>query len=122
MRAATYDELVLEGMRQTPAPIQGKGKGKVRNLLERLWGWREAVLGFLFDLSLPFTNNEAERSVRMSKVKAKVSGGFRSQEGVVVFCRLRSYTQTCAKQGMNVLQCIRSIFSGHLILPSLNPA
>ena len=100
-RAALYDVLVLEGLGQTPAPIQGKGKGKgkskskgkVRNLLERLWDWRDPVLGFLFDLSLPFTNNEAERSVRMSKVKAKVSGGFRTQEGVKVFCRLRSYTQ-----------------------------
>lgn len=121
-RAALFDALVQEGLSQTPLPSKGKSKGKVRNLLERLWGYRDQVLGFLFDLSLPFTNNEAERSVRMPKVKAKVSGGFRTSQGVVVFCRLRSYTQTCAKQGMNVLQCIRSLFSGQPIMPSLNPA
>lgn len=126
VRAAVFDALVQEGLRQTPLPppatSKSGSKSKVRNLLERLWGYRDQVVGFLFDLSLPFTNNEAERSVRMSKVKAKVSGGFRTPHGVEVFCRLRSYTQTCGKQGLNILRCIRSIFTGRLIMPSLNPA
>ena len=117
-----------EGLARNPLPQtkrKGRGrpaKGKVRCLLERLRDYRKQYLAFLFDLSLPFTNSEAERDLRMSKVKAKVSGCFRTVTGAEVFCRLRSYIVTCQKQGMALLECLRSLFDGNLILPSLNSA
>lgn len=120
--AAPYDLLVQEGLRQSPRDASRNKQSKARNLVERLRDYRSECLGFLFDLSLPFTNNEAERSIRMVKVRAKVSGGFRTAAGVERFCRWRSYTQTCAKQEMNVLRCIQSLFDGLPIMPSLNPA
>lgn len=120
--AAQYDFLVQEGLRQSPRDASRKKQSKARNLVERLRDYHSECLGFLFDLSLPFTNNEAERSLRMVKVRAKVSGGFRTTAGVERFCRLRSYTQTCAKQELNVLRCIQSLFAGLPIMPSLTPA
>ena len=119
-----FDALVAQGLEQTPLPERRHGsrgrpaKGKVRCLLERLRDFREAYLGFLFDLSLPFTNNEAERDLRMVKVKGKISGCFRTVQGAAVFCRLRSYLLTCQKQGMSVLDCLRSVFAGSPVLPS----
>jgi len=123
-----FDALVREGLALNPLPetrrkVRGRpAKGKVRCLLERLRDYQNQCLAFLFDLSLPFTNNEAERDLRMLKVKGKVSGCFRTVTGADVFCRLRSYILTCQKQGMAVLECLRSLFAGNPILPNLNPA
>ncbi len=123
-----FDALVAQGLEQVPLPQRRQGrrgrpaKGKVRCLLERLRDYREQYLAFLFDLSLPFTNNEAERDLRMLKVKGKISGCFRTVGGAEVFCRLRSYLLTCQKQGMALLDCLRSVFAGNPVLPSLDHA
>ena len=88
----------------------------------RLRNYRDECLAFLFDLSVPFTNNQAERDVRMLKVKGKVSGCFRRLEGAVRFCRARSYLQTCGKQGLDRLDCLRSIFVGKPVMPAFKTA
>ena len=54
---------------------------------------------FLHDLSVPFTNNEAEQGLRMPKVREKVSGCFRTKKGVENYCILRSVTETGRKTG-----------------------
>jgi transposase len=118
-----FERYVEEGLSRNPLPVPLPGKkrsarGKIRCLLERLRDYRDEYLPFLFDLSLPFTNNQAERDIRMLKVKGKVSNCFRTEAGANVFCRLRSYTQTCQKQRMRLLDCLRSIFERRPALPA----
>ena len=125
--ALEFDRLVELGSlaHPPPTPIPGKRKSrrsKARALVDRLRDYRDECVGFLFDLSLPFTNNQAERDVRMLKVKGKVSGCFRRVEGAVRFCRVRSYLQTCGKQGLDRLDCLRSLFAGQPIMPSFQRA
>jgi transposase len=106
-------------------PTSGKKKprrSKARALVDRLRDYQDECLGFLFDLSVPFTNNQAERDIRMLKVKGKISGCFRRLEGAVRFCRVRSYLQTCGKQGLDRLDCLRSIFAGEPVMPSFKAA
>src|SRR5208337_2192730 len=64
------------------------------------------VLRFLYDFTVPFTNNEAERDLRMMKVKMKISGGFRTMAGARTFARIRSVISTARKQGWNILQTL----------------
>ena len=92
---------------------------KARCLADRLWDRQEDYLRFLYDLSLPFTNNLSEQAIRMFKVKSKISGCFRTTEGADRFCRIRSYTATCQRQGLSVLDCLRSIFTGEITMPAL---
>ena len=60
------------------------------------------------DLTVPFTNNEAERDLRMTKVREKVSANFRTEEGTENFCILRTVIETARKQGWDIMQTLMS--------------
>jgi transposase len=121
-----YDTIIKEGLdfhdQQTPLPHPGKrGKKPKRighNLLNRLLLYKKDVLRFLDNPAVPFTNNEAERDLRMVKCKQKISGGFRSNHGAAQFARIRGFISTARKQGWNILQSIQSVFTGNIPLPN----
>lgn len=126
---ARYQRILDEGYAQNPlsppSANAGKKRGrrkktKPRNLLERLDQHRQEALAFMYDFSVPFDNNLAERDIRMMKVQQKISGLFRSEEGAKAFCRVRSYISTARKNAMGALDAIARVFTGDPFLPSLN--
>ena len=105
------------------ATRQNKRRGRVKqsvafNLISRMREHAEAVLRFVTDLRVPFTNNLAERAIRMPKVKQKISGCFRTFKGAQDFCTIRSYLDTMLKQGQNLFEVLRSVFMGRTLLPA----
>ena len=76
------------------------------NLLLRLHNFQDDVLRFLSEPDVPFTNNQAERDLRMMKCKQKVSGGFPAFDFAVAFANIRSFLSTASKQGFNLLEVI----------------
>ena len=125
-----YEEILAEGYLANPPPAppkksaQGKRKpgrarqSPARNLLDRLSGGKWAVLRFLHDFAVPFDNNQAERDLRMIKVQQKVSGCFRTEDGVAMFCRIRSYLSTLRKQGIALFSALDHTLAGHPVLPA----
>ena len=116
-----YDAIVAQGIAfheaQPPLgpPTLAKGGAKRRgrrrrrighNLLLRLKSRKEDALRFLTDATVPFTNNQAERDGRMMKLKQKISGGFRSEQGARDFAVIRSFISTARKQHWNVIQAL----------------
>ena len=89
--------------RGTPRTLRG---APVTTLLLRLSTCKEDVLRFLSDPDVPFTNNQAEQDGRMMKVKQKISGGFRSEDGANTFVINRTVISTAKKQGWNVLETL----------------
>ena len=103
----------------TPAQIarpQAK-RSKEQNLLDRLEGYDEGILAFLWEPGLPFTNNEAERAFRMIKVRLNISGCFRTLKGARRHVRIRSYISTLRKNGLPVLEYLRRALNSQPFLP-----
>ena len=82
------------------------------NLLQHLQDGAGEVLHFTRNPQVTFTNNEAEREVRMPKVKLKVAGSFCTPWGVQAFCITRSYLSTLKKQGRELLPSLAATFTG----------
>ncbi|MBA3241372.1 MAG: IS66 family transposase [Acidobacteria bacterium] len=110
---ASYDKLVAAGLKAQPPPeVPEQVRRQGRNLLLRLGRRKEEVLRFLSDFSVPFDNNQAERDLRMIKLRQKTSGCFRTEEGARRFCRIRSYVSTARKQGKGVLRALEGACRG----------
>ena len=120
-----YSRILREGREQLPiiqAPkLKKRGRvkqHKVKNLHDRLVFHKHETLAFIYDLTVPFDNNLAERDVRMAKVKQKISGCFRSEHGAHRFCGFRGYISTARKQGRNILDSLRDAFCGRPFHPA----
>jgi transposase len=115
-----YRKLLEEAEKECHAPDETKRKGrrgkiarsKARNLLERLRDFESDVLRFMDEEIVPFTNNQAESDLRMTKVQQKISGCFRSLEGAKIFCRVRGYLSTCRKHDVSATEALRLLFEG----------
>jgi len=124
-----YRAVLTEADNECPPPDPKDHAGKrgriartkSRNLLERLRQFETETLRFMTDKLVPFTNNQGENDIRMTKVQQKISGCFRSFLGAQIFCRVRSYISTCRKHGIQPTEALQTLFSGRLpdFLPQL---
>ncbi|MFB5760124.1 IS66 family transposase, partial [Paenibacillus medicaginis] len=121
---ARYDAILEAGQHEwAKDPVRAKTgtrgrkiKSKAGNLGERLLLHKAAILSFLWRPEVPFDNNQAERDLRMVKVKQKISGAFRTIEGADIFARLRSIVSTLLKQELPVLPSLSHALRGQPIL------
>jgi len=122
-----YDAILDVAKARNPAREPKPGsRRRVRqspahNLIKRLSEKRDAVLRFVTDLRVPFDNNQAERDVRMPKLKQKVSGCFRSDQGIAHFADIRSYLSTLRKQSADIFKSLVLTFQGSPPMPRLAP-
>ncbi|MBR0483777.1 MAG: transposase [Oscillospiraceae bacterium] len=112
-----YDVILKKGAEQNPIPQKEQGKrGKIRTLIDRLQKYKAEVCRFTENPLVPFTNNQAERALRMVKMKSKVTGTFRSEQGAKDFLTIKSFLSNAAKAGSTAFQALLSLFQGQFIL------
>ncbi len=118
-----YDAILAQARAANPiAPATGKRgrpkQSKATNLIGRLCDYSDDVWRFMTQPDVPFTKNVAEQTVRMPKVKQKVSGCFRTLPGAQNYCVIRSYCATMHKQGANIFESLVAAFKGAPPQPS----
>jgi transposase len=118
-----YRRILAQGDIESPPPDErqrepGKRgrlkRTKSRSLLERLRQYEDDVLRFMEVPEVPFTNNQGENDIRMTKVQQKISGCFRSMEGAEIFCLIRGYLSTCRKHQLSASDALRALYDGKL--------
>ena len=114
-----YRTILTQGGKELPEiPRRRKGKrGRLarplgHNLHDRLLKYEDSVLRFMSDPDVSFTNNTAEQKIRMSKVKIKVSGCFRTERYAHAWCRISSYLDSMAELGYNPIEAILIALDG----------
>jgi transposase len=108
-----YDAItVLAGESVRGSPVRKTNQPTPQSLLNRLIRKKTEVLRFMFDFSVPFDNNGSERDLRMLKLQQKISGCFRTFQGIITFCRVRSYLSSARKQRRSVLAAIEHALKG----------
>ncbi len=113
---ARYDRIITHGVAfhesftpLDPPNVKKRGRARQRkghNLVERLRDHKDDALRFLTNPDVPFTNNQAERDIRMVKLIQKISGCFRTETGAKNFAALRTVLSTARKQGWNILETL----------------
>jgi len=119
--AARYDALVAQGLAANPDPAPGRKRDyyqrRSRNLVTAFADHRRHVLRYMYDLDVAFTNNQAERDLRPTKLHRKISGCFRSQHGAERFAHLRSYLSTTRKHDIPAIDALVRLFNGDPWMP-----
>lgn len=108
-----YDAIIDLGYREQKerSPPKISSKPKEICLLDRLKHYKTQTLLFMHKEEIPFDNNQAERDIRMMKLKMKISGCFRSPDWTKIFCLIRSYISTIKKNGMAVFPSLVDVFN-----------
>ena len=112
-----YDTLLDLAHALHPPPAARAARSPIVRLITRLREHADDVLRFAYDLRVPFDNNQAERDIRMVKLRQKISGGLRTWTGAHTFCAIRSYLSTTRKHGINALEALTQLHNGHTWLP-----
>lgn len=112
-----YQGILAAGNTANPTQPGNGAQTPAVNLLARLRGFTTDVLRFAYDLRVPFDNSQAERDIRMVKLRQKISGCLRTWTGATVFCAIRSYLSTTRKHGINALDALTKLHNGQPWLP-----
>jgi transposase len=116
-----YDDICTFARTEDPEPNPAnlpKKKGRIKkpksaNLLERFIKYKDNVLAFAFNKGVPFTNNQAERDLRVAKIKMKVSNCFRSFHGAECYARIAGFISTVQKNERNIFDEMNNTLLGH---------
>jgi transposase len=89
-----------------------------RILIKRFRRFEDMILRFATDLTVPWTNNEADRTLRPVKIQQRTSGGtWRTVQGLIDFAMVTSYLDTAQKWSKNKLDALHELFTTGAWLP-----
>lgn len=107
------DEFLLLGVDENLCDSKVYYSKEEQALLLRLMEYRDNYVYWTLDFDLPFTNNLSERSLRGIKSKMKVSGQFQNIKNAEYYAAIKSYIETCHRNGINEHDCLNRLIQGN---------
>ena len=107
-----YDEIVAEGRIQNRMTRGRIAKKEEAALLKRLEKYKENHLLFLQDFQVHYSNNMSEKDLRVCKGREKMAGGFRTEEGLKLYCNIMSFIETIKRRKENIFSSIAALMNG----------
>ncbi len=108
-----FDDLWLRGDGENKQDLSIHYAKKERALLNRLQKYRVEYFLWVVDFDLPFSNNVSERSLRGTKSKMKIAGQFQHITAARNYATIRTYTETCKRYGMNIVDAVQRVTEGN---------
>lgn len=119
--ADRYDTLVAQALAANPDPPRGRQRDRLArksyNLAAAFSTHKQAILAFMRNLDVSFTNNQGERDLRPVKLHRKISSCFKSQAGAKRFATVRSYLSTTRKNDIPAIDALTCLFNGNPWIP-----
>lgn len=106
-----FDNLILQGIEENKKHGNSYYHNEEKALLSRLTEYRDNYTYWIHDYDIPYTNNESERSLRGIKTKLKVSGQFQNIEYAKYYANIRSYIETCKRNGINEYEALERLLN-----------
>lgn len=96
-----YDEIIKEAEKINKEDFNSYYGRDEKTLIKRLIDYKNNYLLWILRFDVPFSNNLSERSLRSSKTKMKISGQFSNINNAEYYARIKSYIETCKRNGYN---------------------
>lgn len=113
--SAEYDQILADGRKDNESIQDKDTKNADRALLHRMAKYKDNHLLYLYRKDVEFTNNLSERDLRKCKNRQKISGGFRSQAGKSVYCKILSIIETVKRKTIPFVEAVKNILAGKQI-------
>lgn len=107
------DECLANGWKENGSDSNNYGAAWERTLLRRIEKYRRNYFLWVEDFSLPTTNNLSERGLRGVKSHMKISGQFESEAAADNHALIRTYIETCRRNGINEIKALQRLCSGN---------
>ncbi len=103
-----YDEIIAKGWKENKEDNKNYFIEEEKSFLKDLEKYKENYLLWVYRFEIPSTNNGCERAIRPVKSKMKISGTFQSIAYASYYATIRSYIETCKRNGINIIDaCVR---------------
>jgi len=107
-----FDAIMLKATEENGADFNKYYGSDERALINRIFDYKDNYLAWVVNFDLPFSNNLSERSLRGIKSKMKVSGQFQSEETAGHYASIKSYIETCYRNGINEMEALIRLCRG----------
>ena len=105
-------EYIKQGYAESKISSNPNTTPSENTLLKRLEKHYENYFLWVRNFEMPTTDNLSERGLRSIKSHMKISGQFQSEESASHYARIKSYTETCRKNGINEMFALGQLCAG----------
>lgn len=105
-------QLIKKGYKESTVSTNPTTVPSENTLLVRIEKFFDNYFRWVTDFTLPTTDNLSERGLRGIKSHMKISGQFESEKTASYYAIVKTYVETCRKNGINEMEALSRLCAG----------